>query len=511
MRFFIISTQKIYYTGTVSRLIRILLCILSLSVCSCSPSNSRQASDRAVNPVPAEQLPSVESPRISAMLNNILQDWEGQDAFAEEFFTLSGVQLEIIQPPHQSYSDRVFLQLASNQVPDIIEVLPEYLPRLIQAELIIPLNKLIDKSVYLDDIDPSYLESVRHPDGNIYGFSARDGGGNVTYIRADWLENMGLQMPRNQEELLACMEAFTYGDPNRSGQDDTYAYTDIAAASQDWYNRLLMGKGYVEIYYNEEQKRWIDGFTTEESIKAYARIRNLYQRGLIDPDFHTNTTYSARTKFINGQVGIFTYWANHWARNLQDRSEAADTPDARIRVLPPFGDTRYLVRIPPVLVISAESQQPELVFREFIDKQYDKGPVQTLFTYGVQGTHWDIVEGRMQFLSNPLDPYQADFIRSYVPPGSSLNDWDLPVPLDPLVKQAQDVLAQKAVFQRQKWGGAYYNQYYNEIEQVLKPELLSSYYTGAISMEEMLELYRKRSQQYYLSEILEELNSKDQG
>ena len=294
---------------------------------------------------------------IHAMLNNILQDWEGQAAFAIAFYKQTGIQLLITQPPHQNYTDRAFMQLESNQVPDILEILPEYLPRLINEGLIIPLDQFIAQAEYLGEIEPEFIESLRHPDGKIYAFPARDGGGCVSYIRKDWLDYLGLEVPTDWESLVAVLEAFTHADPNQNGLNDTYGYTDVAAGSQDWYNRLVMGSGRIEIFYDNVHKRWVDGFTLAETREALIRFKDLFDRGLIDPGITTNTTYSARTKFINGQVGIFTYWANHWARNLQDRVIAADHPDARIIAISAIEGARYIRRIPPVLVITQASSQ----------------------------------------------------------------------------------------------------------------------------------------------------------
>lgn len=469
-----------------------------------SPSPSKPGSSSS--PANTTSVAASGKTFIRAHLNNILQDWEGQKEFTAEFALLTGTELVIIQPPHQNYMERVLLSLSSDKVPDILEVLPEYLPRLIQTGTIIPLDVYMEESSNLGSVDPRFVKPIRHPDGQLYGFPARDGGGCITYIREDWLENLGLAVPETWDELVRVMEAFTFEDPDGNGIDDSYGYTDVAAASQDWYNRLIFGEGRVEIYWDEQEGRWVDGFTRPSTRVALIRLKDLYDRGIIDPGVPTNTTYAARTKFINGQAGIFTYWANHWARNLQDRTVAASSPEARILPLPAPEGVRYIRRVPPVLVISTVSPDPALVFERMIDRQYDKGPVQTLFTYGVRGVHWDMVDGRMSFLPNPLDPYQADYTKAYVPPGSQINDWELPLEMDQLVSRALEVFKQDPSEDRQKWGGEFYSQYHQEIEQVLKPDIISSFLAGDLSLEDAMQRYRREAARLYLDEILRELN-----
>lgn len=41
------------------------------------------------------------------------------------------------------------------------------------------------------------------------------------WIRQDWLDNLGLEVPRTWDELAAVAEAFVTQDPDGNGEDDT--------------------------------------------------------------------------------------------------------------------------------------------------------------------------------------------------------------------------------------------------------------------------------------------------
>lgn len=45
---------------------------------------------------------------------------------------------------------------------------------------------------------------------------------SMMWIRADWLENLGLEVPTTVEDFVEVAHAFTYEDPDQNGVDDTY-------------------------------------------------------------------------------------------------------------------------------------------------------------------------------------------------------------------------------------------------------------------------------------------------
>lgn len=453
---------------------------------------------------PSEEAEPEHPKQITAVLDTVIQDWEGQDRFAQEYFQRTGIELDIVQPPHQQYMDALFIRISSGRLPDVCEILPEYLPRMVNEGIAVPLDPYIESAEYLDGIPQDVLESVRYSDGKVYGFPARDGGGCVTYLRQDWLDKLGLPVPTDWDSFLATLRAFTYDDPDGDGVDDTYGYTDMFAASQDWYNRAVFLDARAEIHF--DGTRWIDGFSLPSMRGALERLSQLYREGLIDPGFVTNTTFTARTKFFNGEVGAITYWANHWARNLSERTKATVGDSAEVVPIPAIEGARYIRRISPLLVVTSGAQDPEFVFHNFIDRQYDKGEIQSLFTYGVEGYHWSKMSGIPKFLPNPKDPYQAPFTKAFVPPAAVLNDWHQPMPLDPLVAPALAALNQNPEYERLRSGGEAYDRYFITIERTLKPDIITRIVTGELGIDEGINLYQEEAAKLSVDAILDELN-----
>ncbi len=453
-----------------------------------------------------EQAP-IETFSFTAYLDTIIQDWEGQSIFIEEYRKLTGIELKIIQPPHQQYMDKLMVSFAEKDSPQVCEVLPEYISLMVSRDIPLPLDDFIADSQYVKNFDSDFFDSLRAQDSKIYGFPARDGGGCVTYIRKDWLDNLGLEAPETWEEFYTILTAFTYDDPDGNGINDTKGYTDVKSASEDWYNRAIMLNARVEIYFKEG--KWIDGFTEPAFIDALKRLRKIYQEGLADTNIPTNTTFTARNRFISGDVGIITYWGNHWARNLLERTRKVSGPEVEIIAIPPLKKGYYIKRVAPLLIITKGTEDPQRVFTNFIDKQYDKSQIQTLFTYGVQGYHWDIIDGKPQFLTNENDPYKVPFTKAFVPPASVINDWDQEMEIDDVIQPVIKVLNENSIKDKIKYGGSYYNQYYLEIEKELKPELISRIINGELSIEDGMNLYKTRSNDLYIDRILKELNREE--
>ena len=49
----------------------------------------------------------------------------------------------------------------------------------------------------------------------------------------------------------------------------------------------------------------------------------------------------------------------------------------------------YVERIAPAWCITTSAKNPEGIFKYFIDTMLDGGDIQTAWTYGAKGTHWN--------------------------------------------------------------------------------------------------------------------------
>ena len=128
------------------------------------------------------------------------------------------------------YTQKLTMAIASNDLPDLMDLPPEEFSELANAGLLADLTESYD--TYASDLLKETIEvdggiqlASAKVDGKLYGLpqlSAADGTCDLLWIRTDWLENLGLEAPTNMEELLEVARAFRYEDPDGNGQDDTW-------------------------------------------------------------------------------------------------------------------------------------------------------------------------------------------------------------------------------------------------------------------------------------------------
>lgn len=215
----------------------------------------------------------------------------------------------------------------------------------------------------------------------------------VTYVKKAWMDNCGItSAPTNYEEYLAMLEAFTTGDPDGDGTNgNTFGVTAAGFIGTEAPYINYLPEFYQDAhpsFYLKDDGTYADGFTEDSMKAALERLADAYAKGVIDPTTLTNGTGDCRNKFYSDNFGVFTYWAGTWASNLKNNLENNEL-DSELVALPPIAEVgTYLDRVPPVWSITSTCENPEGVFKYFIEAMQDGGDVQFLFTYGVEGKHW---------------------------------------------------------------------------------------------------------------------------
>lgn len=368
------------------------------------------------------------------------------------------IDLEIIQPDHSAYAEVLQQTMVDFESrPDVI-LLPSTLYSSYASN-----NALWDMTAAWDAsetknsgrfIGDAVIEGLKI-DGKLYGFAPTSGNGCVTYVKKAWLDNVGIEkVPTNWDEYCEMLDAFANGDPDGNGVDgDTYGVSAAGFIGGEAPYTNYLAEFYQDAYPSfilTEDGQYVDGFTQESMKGALERLAMGYEYGWIDPTTLTNATKDCRNMFYDNKFGAFTYWAGNWAQNLKNNLEAKNVDSVLIPMAPIAEVGKYFDRVPPVWAITTACDNPEGVFKYFIDTMLDGGDIQMLWTYGAEDVHWSrkaetvldvaYAEGEFHMREN-LETAGTAYTKNHIDPKLSLAnfaaDYDAP-------NMMTDVMAESA-------------------------------------------------------------------
>ncbi|MBD2844881.1 extracellular solute-binding protein [Paenibacillus sp. IB182496] len=365
------------------------------------PAASEGAANGATADTPAEPAAEEPFPISMMILTNNPETPEKDNAIQKAIEAHTNTKLNITWVPSDTYDEKTNLMMASGEMPMLMYVksmksssilnavkagafweigphLANY-PNLSQASEGILYNASIDGKVYA-----------------VYKHSAPAQVG-VTY-RKDWLDQLGLTEPTTPDEYYDMMKAFKEQDPDQDGQDNTYGmiywkedFLAMFRIAANWF-------GSPNIWGEDENGNLEPDFVTEAYMAALNFMKKLYDEQLMNQDFAVVAGSKANEMYLAGEGGsMFSSLNNPPAWEAAGKTEEGAVLDvfstldaghgARARA-----GTGYL----GVYMIPKKSVPEEADFKrvmKFLDQLNDK-EVQDLLEYGVEGTHYNIEDGK---------------------------------------------------------------------------------------------------------------------
>lgn len=161
------------------------------------------------------------------------------------------------------------------------------------------------------------LESL-YIDGKLYGLpEVADpySGAHVMWIRQDWLDNLGLEIPKTMEEFVKVAHAFTYDDPDKNGENDTYGLAldginilnDSLGNTEPIFRAFgsYLGKDGLTYIKGEDGEIVWGGSNAESMKQALQVLKDMYDDGSLAKDFITMDANSIFTEAGAGRCGIW--------------------------------------------------------------------------------------------------------------------------------------------------------------------------------------------------------------
>ncbi len=342
-------------------------------------------------------------------VSSITENWGDYNnvPFFQEMEERTGVHIDFITPATGEETTAFNLMIVSGELTDII-VWPNYYSEGYDAA--IEDGYYLELSPYLDTCLSNY-NAIRTTDETWVRDSTTDSG-NIAIvlglkttpqgawgglqIREDWLEDLGLDMPVTYDDLEEVLTAF-------KDQKEAYAPLALASHGNYWYGEMSAGFGVTDALMNKEGTV-VAGFATDEWREYLTLMNDWYKKGLIDPDFMTDSSWMVDTELVtSGASGVwwsmYTYASYYEATDenmlvtalASPKLNASDVLHIRMQ------DTSTSNGV----AISADCEHPEIAMK-WLDYLFtEEGS--NLANYGIEGLTYEVVDGEIQLTDYVLN------------------------------------------------------------------------------------------------------------
>ena len=280
----------------------------------------------------------------------------------------------------EQYPQKVNIAITSDDIPDVMQVSAS------QLKMMYDNGQIMDITDVMKENLAPYTEEVLNSDGGL-GLQAATFDGKlyaipkvgsplltakVLWIRTDWLENLGLELPKTVEDMRNLAEAFTTQDPDGNGEDDTIGI--LGPSNSDHMNAIGGNQYGLDPLFSSFQsypQYWLQGKdgTVEygsiqpETRDALEKISELYTNKLIDPEMLVRS--DSKEPLLAGKVGIF--FGPWWSGYTVADATLAGAADWRAYFTPLSEDGNYYTHMAEpttqYVVASKACKNPEAAFK----------------------------------------------------------------------------------------------------------------------------------------------------
>ncbi|MFI3237052.1 MAG: hypothetical protein R3Y47_03365 [Lachnospiraceae bacterium] len=265
------------------------------------------------------------------------------------------------------------------------------------------------------DANPEVEGSITAEDGNIYHMPyIQEGDVARTYfIRTDWLDNLGLDIPVTTDDYEAVLYAFLEQDANGNGDtSDEIPYfndkwNEMIRLVNLWDARCYSQDDYSQRIIPNEDGTMYHAWTADEFRDAIVKLSQWYTDGIIDQEIWTKGN-SSRKEYIPGDIGGSTH---EWVASTSAyNSTVTDVEGFELSVIAPpitsegnqWEEHQRLLCKPDGWAVSINCDTPEYLFAYMDYFWTEEGRI--LSNFGVEGTDWEYDEdGNPQFVEEVLN------------------------------------------------------------------------------------------------------------
>ena len=239
--------------------------------------------------------------------------------------------------PKEQFNTKWNLTIASGDLPDMLTM------NLIQFQELTKTDVLRDMTQYVDQYAAPTLKMLYDWDENFTRKAVTIGGkmlsvpitgtspdnSPIFWIRKDWLNKVGLQVPTTMDELVKVARAFANDDPDGNGKKDTYAMAlnkTLDGGLSD-INGFFNGYGaYFNIWVKDGDKLVYSSIQPQVKTALLA-LQKMYAEKLIDPEFSVKDPVKEGEMVVSGKVGLL--YGRTWACYVNIKDSHIKDPKAQ--------------------------------------------------------------------------------------------------------------------------------------------------------------------------------------
>lgn len=236
--------------------------------------------------------------------NNTQTEWVKKEV-KEKF----NINVEYVSVPRSSSDDKLNIMMSGGSAPDIVFTYSQNIFSNFATN-----GGLADLTqsyeTYGSDIR-NYVadaQSMGEMDGKQYAIIKQRGveaPRHTAYIRQDWLDKLGMDMPKTKDELTAYLQAVK--DKNPGGVENVIPWA-MSGRNDTEKNYLNFVGSYVDLESEKEEYIYAEGYmaVAPGAIDGIKKLNELYNNGLISRDFATDTTEDIyKAQVTAGNAGFF--------------------------------------------------------------------------------------------------------------------------------------------------------------------------------------------------------------
>ena len=339
--------------------------------------------------------------------------------FTQMVEEMTGVTLsfDLLPSDGSEAKQKISLMISANQkLPDILNVglSDSEISAYGAAGVFVPLNDYLEnEAVFFHEACDKWLTEQEYAnmmnygkalDGNIYGmpsYSTTIDSASALgmWINKNWLDKLGLEVPKTTEDLYNVLVAFRDGDPNGNGLKDEIPLVGATG----WVGNVVQELLNSYLYYcytgaygyqlNAQDGQLIVPFTQDAFREGVQYVAKLYAEGLISPLSFTQSTAELRAIMTapNDEATLVGAFVSHPSPVFGATGDVERVKEyiALPAMIGPEGVayTAHEASLPTYsLFITKDSAEPELAFR--LMDAFREETLNLSSRFGQEGKDW---------------------------------------------------------------------------------------------------------------------------